>query len=126
MVAAPAAVLDALASPRRREILRLVWNAERSAGEIHRAVPGVSFGAVSQHLGVLEDAGLVARRTDGRFRYYSSRRRELGYLGRWLEQMWAASLGELKRLAEAEEEEEARRAGRPQRTARPAGRRIRR
>jgi DNA-binding transcriptional ArsR family regulator len=104
--AAAAPVLDALGSPRRREILRLVWDAERSAGDIHRALPEVSFGAVSQHLGVLEEAGLIARRSEGRFRYYAARRRELGPLGRWLDEMWASALGELKRLAEDEEEDE--------------------
>ena len=62
-----AAVFDALAAPRRREILRLVWNREMSAGEIHRALPDVTFGAVSQHLRILESAGLVARRDAGRF-----------------------------------------------------------
>ena len=112
-------VLDALASPRRREILRLVWDAERSAGDIHRAVPDVSFGAVSQHLGVLEQAGLVARRTEGRFRYYAARRRELGHLGRWLDEMWASALADLKRLAEEEED------GRPRRLAPARTRRSR-
>jgi DNA-binding transcriptional ArsR family regulator len=102
-VASPDPVLDALASPRRREILRLVWHAEKSAGDIHRAIQDVSFGAVSQHLSALESAGLVARRSDGRFRYYAARRRELGYLGKWLDEMWASALNDLKRLAEEEE-----------------------
>ena len=101
----PAGVFDALGSPRRREILRLVWDAEKSAGDIHRALPAVSFGAVSQHLALLEGAGLVARRSEGRFRYYSARRRELGLLGRWLDEMWASALDDLKRLVEAEERE---------------------
>jgi len=79
--------------------------AEKSAGDIHRALPAVSFGAVSQHLALLEGAGLVARRSEGRFRYYSARRRELGLLGRWLDEMWASALDDLKRLAEAEERE---------------------
>jgi len=111
-------VLDALGSPRRREILRLVWDAERSAGDIHRALPDVSFGAVSQHLGVLEDAGLVARRVDGRFRYYAARRRELGHLGRWLDEMWTAALDDLRRLAEAEERAGARERAAPRRPGR--------
>jgi DNA-binding transcriptional ArsR family regulator len=114
----PAAVFDALAAPRRREILRLVWDAERSAGDIHRALPDVSFGAVSQHLGVLEDAGLVARRVDGRFRYYAARRRELGHLGRWLDEMWTAALDDLRRLAEAEERASARERAASRRTGR--------
>jgi DNA-binding transcriptional ArsR family regulator len=107
--ASPDPVLDALASPRRREILRLVWDAERSAGDIHRALADVSFGAVSQHLHSLETAGLVARRSEGRFRYYAARRRELGHLGKWLDEMWASALADLKRLAEEEETREARR-----------------
>jgi len=105
----PARVFDALGSPRRREILRLVWDAEKSAGDIHRALPAVSFGAVSQHLALLEGAGLVARRSEGRFRYYSARRRELGHLGRWLDEMWAFALDDLRRLAEADEREPPRR-----------------
>jgi DNA-binding transcriptional ArsR family regulator len=99
----PAAVFDALAAPRRRQILRLVWDGERSAGDIHRALPDVSFGAVSQHLGVLESAGLVARRDEGRFHYYAARRGDMGSLGKWLEEMWDDALAELKRHAEAEE-----------------------
>jgi DNA-binding transcriptional ArsR family regulator len=97
------AVLKALAAPRRREILRLVWDHERSAGDIHRALPEVSFGAVSQHLSVLESAGLVQRRDEGRFHYYGARRKELGHLGKWLEVMWDDALVHLKVHAEAEE-----------------------
>jgi DNA-binding transcriptional ArsR family regulator len=107
-----AAVFEALAAPRRREILKLVWDRERSAGDIHRAIPGVSFGAVSQHLKLLESAGLVARREEGRFHYYAARRRELGYLGRWLETMWDEALSDLKRHAESEEKRADRRRGR--------------
>jgi DNA-binding transcriptional ArsR family regulator len=107
-----AAVLDALGAPRRREILRLVWERERSAGDIHRRLGGVTFGAVSQHLGLLESAGLVARRDEGRFHYYTARRRDLGTLGRWLDAMWGGALEKLKRQAEAEER---RRAGRSRR-----------
>jgi DNA-binding transcriptional ArsR family regulator len=96
-------VLHALSEPRRREILRLTWTEERSAGELHRAFGDVTFGAVSQHLRVLADAGLVACRRDGRHRYYRARRRELGPLRTWLEQMWSRSLSDLAALAEAEE-----------------------
>jgi DNA-binding transcriptional ArsR family regulator len=109
-----AAIFDALAAPRRREILRLVWDRERSAGEIHRANPDVSFGAVSQHLRVLEAAGLVARREEGRFRYYSARRRQMGLLGKWLETTWDAALSDLKTLAEADEAAKTPRRGRRQ------------
>ena len=107
-----AAVFEALAAPRRREILKVVWDRERSAGDIHRAVSGVTFGAVSQHLKLLESAGLVARREEGRFHYYAARRKELGHLGKWLETMWDEALSDLKRHAESEEKRESRRRGR--------------
>jgi DNA-binding transcriptional ArsR family regulator len=99
------AVFEALAAPRRREILRLVWDRERSAGDIRREHPDVSFGAISQHLAVLESAGLVSRRDEGRFHYYAARRRELGHLGKWLETMWDEALSNLKSHAETEEKE---------------------
>jgi len=97
------AALLALAAPRRREILSLVRRCERSAGEIHRALGGVTFGAVSQHLGVLEGAGLVSVRREGRSRIYRARPEGLGPLRQWLEAMWDDALWSLKRLAEAEE-----------------------
>jgi len=99
-------VLHALDEPRRREILRMTWTGERSAGELHRSFGDVTFGAISQHLRVLAQAGLVDCRRDGRHRYYRARRRELGPLRRWLEQMWARSLDDLARLAEAESGED--------------------
>ena len=73
---------------------------------------GPSFGAVSQHLKVLESAGLVARREEGRFHLYVARRRELGHLGKWLEAMWDEALSDLKRHAESEEKTRRRRRGR--------------
>lgn len=97
--------MDALAvlgEPRRRAILRLVWDGERSAGEI-AAEFDVTFGAVSQHLGVLRRAGLVSVRKDGTRRFYRADREALGPLAGWLEQMWA---GELDRLAALAEEAE--------------------
>jgi len=110
------ALLRALNTPRRREILRLVWGAERSAGEIHRSFGDVTFGAVSQHLRVLEEAGLVASRSQGRHRYYHAQKQELGALGQWLESMWDSALG---RLALAAELEAARRGPRPRRRRAP-------
>jgi len=53
------AILSAVASPRRREILRLVWDREVSAGDISRAMPDVTFGAVSLQLRSLAQAGLI-------------------------------------------------------------------
>jgi DNA-binding transcriptional ArsR family regulator len=97
-------MLAVIAEPRRQEILRLVWKDERAAGEIHRALGDVTFGAVSQHLKILAEAGLVAARKDGRHRYYRARRAALGPFRKWLEQMWAEKLGDLAALAEGEQE----------------------
>ncbi|MEZ5318790.1 MAG: metalloregulator ArsR/SmtB family transcription factor [Vicinamibacterales bacterium] len=94
------AVLATLASPRRREILRLVWREERPAGGIHDAMPDVTFGAVSQHLRALADAGLVACRAEGRRRYYRARPAALGPLAGELERFWDDALGRLKVQAE--------------------------
>lgn len=96
-------MLQALQQPRRSEILRMLWNRELSAGELHRRIGDVTFGAVSQHLRVLRDAGLVQVRPEGRCRYYRANRARLGALGEWLEQMWTGALDELASLAEAEE-----------------------
>lgn len=95
--------LAALAQPRRREILRLVWRQERAAGEIHRALGDVTFGAVSQQLRALEKAGLVAVRSAGRHRLYVARREALGPVAAALEAMWDDSLYQLKLRAELEE-----------------------
>lgn len=97
------AILHALDEPRRREILRRTWTAELSAGELHRGFGDITFGAVSQHLRVLSEAGLVECRRAGRHRYYRARHRELGPLRTWLEQMWSRSLADLAALAEDEE-----------------------
>lgn len=94
--------LEVVAAPRRREILRLVWSSERSAGEIAREMPDVTFGAVSQHLRVLENAGFVSVRPDGRRRYYAARKGSLGPLRRVLEEMWNDALERLKTRAELE------------------------
>jgi len=101
-------VLQALAAPRRVEILRLLGRSERSAGEIHRALGDVTFGAVSQHLGVLETAGLVSVRRQGRRRIYAVRIEGLRPLREWVEGMWEDALARLARLAEAEEAATAR------------------
>ena len=96
-------VLLALGAPRRRDILRLVRRRERSAGDIHRTLGGVTFGAVSQHLGVLARAGLVTARRDGRSRLYQARPEGFEPLRRWLESMWDDALASLQHLAESEE-----------------------
>lgn len=88
--------------PTRQSILRLVWGRERSAGDIAARVD-VTFGAVSQHLRLLTEAGLVERRKLGRSRLYRARREALGPLAAMLEAMWSARLGRLKAMAEAAE-----------------------
>lgn len=95
-------VLSAVASPRRREILRLVWEEERGAGEIHAAMPDVTFGAVSLQLRVLSDAGLVDCRREHRRRFYKARRGPLGPVAASLERMWGDALWQLKLQAELE------------------------
>ena len=102
MLPAPA-VLQAIASPRRREILRLIWREERAAGDIHRAMPDVTFGAVSLHLKTLAQAGLVEARVEHRHRYYRARRTAFGPVGRMLEAMWDDALTRLSVQAELDE-----------------------
>jgi DNA-binding transcriptional ArsR family regulator len=97
------AVLDAIASPRRREILRLVWNEEQTAGDIHRAMPDVTFGAVSLQLRSLVEAGLIEARAQQRNRFYRVRREALGPAAEILERMWDDALWKLKLAAELEE-----------------------
>ena len=97
------AVLDAIASPRRREILRLVWDQEQTAGAIHRAMPDVTFGAVSLQLRALTKAGLLAARSQHRNRFYRVRREALGSAAPLLESMWDDALWRLKLAAELEQ-----------------------
>ncbi|HEV3460828.1 MAG TPA: metalloregulator ArsR/SmtB family transcription factor [Candidatus Dormibacteraeota bacterium] len=96
------AAMEAIASPRRRQILRLVWGAERSAGEIASTVRDVSWPAVSQNLRVLKNSGLITERRQGTHRYYKADRQALGPLEVVLRQMWARDLGRLRQLAEEE------------------------
>lgn len=91
--------LQVVSEPRRREILRLIWTDELSAGEIAGSFD-VTFGAVSQHLGVLRDAGFVRLRRDGNRRLYRADRQRLGPLAQALEAMWTDTLD---RLADAVE-----------------------
>ena len=95
-------VLGAIASPRRCEILRLIWEDELAAGAIHRAMPDVTFGAVSLQLRALSQAGLVTTRAERQHRYYRARREALGPVGQLLEHTWNDALWRLKLLAELE------------------------
>ena len=93
--------LRALAEPRRREILRLVAHDELAAGEIAEAFE-VTRTAVSQHLTVLRNAGLLSQRRAGTRRLYRARPEGLAGLREFLDDMWAASLDVARRLTEAE------------------------
>jgi DNA-binding transcriptional ArsR family regulator len=93
--------LRVVAEPRRRAILRLVWDRELPAGDI-AAHFDVSFPAVSQHLGVLRDAGFVTVRAEGRARLYRADRKALGPLRAMLEKMWNVRLDRLVELVEKE------------------------
>ena len=94
--------LGAIASPRRQEILRLVWNRQRSAGDIRAAMPDVTFGAVSLQLRILSDAGLLQTRADGRHRFYRAKPDALRDVAPLLERMWGDALWRLKLEAELE------------------------
>src|SRR3954464_16042542 len=96
------AELRAISSPRRREILRLVWDEERSSGEI-AAHFDMSWPAVSQNLRVLEDVGFVTCSRRGTSRMYRADRQRLGPLKSVLKAMWDADLDRLADLAEDEE-----------------------
>ena len=96
-------MLGAIASPRRREILRLVWTDELQAGAIHAAMPDVTFGAVSLQLRALIEAGAVDVRTEGRHRFYRAHREALRPVSRILEEMWGDALSRLKIQAELDE-----------------------
>jgi DNA-binding transcriptional ArsR family regulator len=100
---ADAAVLSAIASPRRREILRLIWDGEMQAGAIAGAMPDVTFGAVSLQLRALIDAGVVTVRSEGRERWYRADRERLRHVAGALQQMWDDALWRLKLQAELEE-----------------------
>ena len=97
------AVLRAMSEPRRRAILSAVMQEELPAGEIHAQMDDISFGAVSQHLHILQEADLVTVRRAGRFRLYRAKHETLRALLAWLDDMWGAALDDLKSLAEEEE-----------------------
>ncbi len=94
--------LRAIAEPHRRRILSLVREEELSAGEIASHFD-VSRPAVSQHLTVLREAGLVDERRNGTRRLYRARPEGLAELKEYLDGFWGDRLQALKREAEREE-----------------------
>lgn len=93
--------MRALAEPRRRAILRLVAHDELAAGEIAAAFE-VTRTAVSQHLTVLKNAGLLIERREGTRRLYRARPEGLAELREFLDDMWGFSLDLARRLVEAD------------------------
>jgi len=95
-------VIQALSEPHRREILRLVRDRELAAGEI-AARFDVTRPAISQHLTVLKNAGLVNERRAGTRRLYRARPEGLAELRSFLDGFWEESLDRLKAAAEQEQ-----------------------
>jgi DNA-binding transcriptional ArsR family regulator len=93
------AVLDAISSPRRRQILRLIWERELSAGDIARTFD-VTWPAVSQNIAVLRKAGLITERREANRRYYRADQQALGSLRSTLQEMWALDLDRLRGVME--------------------------
>jgi DNA-binding transcriptional ArsR family regulator len=93
--------LKAIADPRRREILRLVWIDELPASAIASHFHDVTRSAVSQHLGVLRHANLVCERRDANRRLYRANVKEIENLRTLLDQYWLGGLNRLKSAAEA-------------------------
>jgi len=104
------AAFAALSDPTRRLVLEQLAAGPRAVGEIAEGVP-VSRPAVSQHLKVLKEAGLVSDRQDGARRIYAIDPQGLGAMRAWLDQFWdvalAAFAAEVERVAANDEKEDA-------------------
>jgi DNA-binding transcriptional ArsR family regulator len=94
------AQLKALADPTRRRILELVADRELPVGAIAEEFP-VSRPAISQHIGVLRDAGLVTERREGTRRLYAADPSGLVGIREFLDRFWQVRLQDLKNAAEA-------------------------
>lgn len=97
---APDAVLKALADPHRRQILRLVQHRELAAGQIAAQFP-LTQQAISQHVAVLKQAGLLTERRDGTRRLYTMRREALDPVRSLLAEFWPDTLARLKDAVES-------------------------
>jgi DNA-binding transcriptional ArsR family regulator len=95
-------LISAFAEPRRRDILRLVLARELPAGAI-AARFDVSAAAISQHLRVLREAGLLHERREGTRRLYRARPEGLESVRTYVERFWSESLGRLKETIEGDE-----------------------
>lgn len=95
----PMDVLQVVAEPRRRQILRLIWDEERSAGDIADQFD-VTFAAISQHLAVLRASKMVKMRKEGTRHFYVADRDALAPYEPGLRVMWADALGHMKEVIE--------------------------
>lgn len=102
--------LKVIAAERRRHILALVWDRERTAGDIASHFD-VSWPAISQHLKILREAGYVTQRREGTTLYYRANPGALGELRSIVESHWRSGLDRLKTMVE----QRAAEAGRPRR-----------
>lgn len=96
------AALEAIAEPRRRKILELVRNDELPAGQIAAKFPDVSRPAISQHLTVLRNAGLISERRVGTSRLYAVRPEGFAEVREFLAEFWDARLDVLRQVVENE------------------------
>jgi len=94
-------VFAALSDPTRRQIFERVASGPMSVGDLAKGLP-VSRPAVSQHLKVLSDAGLVTATPQGTRRVYAVRPEKLGELRAWLDDIWAQALTDFAAAAEKE------------------------
>jgi len=97
-------VFAALADPTRRQLFERIAQAPRTVGALAAELP-VSRPAVSQHLKVLKDAGLVVDEAKGTSRIYRIDPQGLGPMRRWLDEQWERSLANFKQLAEQEDDQ---------------------
>ncbi len=95
--------LDALGDPTRRQVFELLRNGPRSVGDLAAQVP-VSRPAVSQHLRVLENAGLVTHRRNGTRNLYELDGSGVGELRAWVDDFWNEALARFKAAAEGNTE----------------------
>lgn len=94
-------ILETVSQPTRRDIIAQLWHHELAAGEIHQRLGTVTFGAVSQHLRVLLEAGLVEVRQEHRQRHYRINRDGFGPLAAYFDSFWGNALDRLAAVSEA-------------------------
>src|SRR3954452_16433597 len=108
------AALKALAEPRRRAIVRLVWSQELAATDIADQFRDVTRPAISQHLAVLKEAKLVTERREGTRRLYRANTQTVAELRAFLDDYWTSGLERLRDVAEAAQDRTRQTKGRKQ------------